>query len=107
MQPNMGKMLKGIAELQKRVNEMQKELSAMVFEGNAGGNLVSVAVTGAGEVQSLKINPALMTEDAETIEDLVVAALNNANANKEKTSKEKLSGIAGGLLPLGIKLPGM
>jgi DNA-binding YbaB/EbfC family protein len=107
MQQNMGKMLKGITELQKRVDAAQKEIGEAQFEGSAANNLVKVTITGKGEFKRVVIDPSLLTEDAETIADLVMVAGNKANEATEALAKTKLSGIAGGMLPLGLKIPGL
>jgi DNA-binding YbaB/EbfC family protein len=106
MQQNLGKLLKGIGELQKKVDAAQKEIGDTVFKGEAGGGLVKMDITGRGEVKALVIDPSLLTEDAETLADIIVVAMNKANEAKESFAKQKLSGMAGGLLPMGFKLPG-
>lgn len=107
MQKNLGGMLKGINELQKRMDTVQKEIAEQVFEGNSAQGMVKVKMTGKGEIKSVAIDPSLMTEDSETLGDLVTVAAKNAYDAKEAVAKEKLSGIAKGLLPMGLKLPGL
>lgn len=107
MQKNLGGMLKTITELQKRVDKIQKEIAAQSFNGEAAQGLVKATVTGKGEVTHLTIDPTAMTEDAETLAALVLVALGKANEAKEAFSKEKLGGVASGLLPMGFKLPGL
>lgn len=107
MQQNLGKILKGITELQKRVDAAQKEISAGLFDGTAANNLVKVTITGKGEIRNVFIDPSLMSEDAGTISDLIVVAGNKANEAKEVFSQSKLAGIANGALPLGLKIPGL
>ena len=103
----MGKMMSGIAEMQKKMDVIQKELSEAVYDGDAANGLVKVQVTGKGEIKNLVLNPGLFTEDAETVADLIVVAHRKAFDAKEKHAKEKLGSIASGILPLGIKLPGL
>lgn len=107
MQQNMGKMLKGITELQKRVEAVQNEIAQAQFDGAAANGLVKVTINGKGELKSVVIDPSVLTEDAETVGDLVVVATNKAHEAKEAMAKQKLSGLGAGLLPLGLKIPGL
>ena len=102
----MGKLLKGLGEMQKRMEAAQKALSEASFDGAAANGLVKVVMTGNGELKSLVIDPSVMSEDSETLADLVIVATRQAFEAKEKQAKEKLAGMASGLLPLGMKLPG-
>lgn len=107
MQKNLGGMLKGIQQLQQRMDAVQKEISDSVFEGSAAQGLVKVEMTGKGEVKRVTIDPSVLDEGAETVADLVTVAARKAYDAKEVMAKEKLSSIAGGLSPLGIKIPGL
>ncbi len=107
MQKNLGGMLKGITELQKRMDAVQKEIAEATFEGAAAQGMVKVTMTGKGEIKSVSIDPSVMTEDAETVADLVTVAARKAYDSKEALAKQKLSGIASGLLPMGLKIPGL
>jgi DNA-binding YbaB/EbfC family protein len=104
---NMGKMLKGIQELQRRMDTIQAELGDAVFEGEAADGLVKVSVTGKGEIKRVTIDPAVMSEGAEMVGDLVVVAARKAHDSKEVVAKEKLASVSAGLLPLGMKIPGL
>jgi DNA-binding YbaB/EbfC family protein len=105
---NPGNLLKGISALQTKMNTIQKELSESIFEGGAANDLVKVTMTGNGELKSTFIDASLLgTEDAETISDLVTVAAGNAYKKKEEKSKALLGGMANGLLPFGMKIPGM
>ena len=107
MQPqNIGKLLKGLTEMQKRMEGAQAALAVAEFTGEAANGLVKVVMTGKGEIKSLFIDPSVMTEDSETLADLVVVASRKAHEAKEVMAKDKLAGMATGLLPLGMKLPG-
>ncbi|MNR71566.1 Nucleoid-associated protein [compost metagenome] len=103
----MGGMLKQITQLQTRVNAAQKEIAAMEFEGGAANDLVKVRVAGTGEVKRVTFDESLKNEDLETLGDLVTVAINDAHAKKEAETKRKLGGITTGLLPMGLKLPGL
>lgn len=107
MNKNFGGMLKNIQQLQARMEQIQTELSQAVYSGDAGGGLVHVTVTGKGEMKSLKLDPSLMSESVELLEDLVLAAMNVAYTRKEAAAKEKLGGITKGALPFGMKIPGL
>jgi DNA-binding YbaB/EbfC family protein len=101
-----GKLVKALAAMQQNVERIQTELAQSQFEGSAGGGLVRITLTGKGEAVQAFIDPAVLEEDAETAAELVVAAINAANAEKERVSRAKLAGIAGGLLPAAMRLPG-
>ena len=86
--------------------DMQAELERAQIEGGSGGGLVRVTLTGKGDMVSVKIDPSLFKpEDAEILEDLIVAAHNDAKAKVEEAMKEKMKSLTGGLpLPPGLKL---
>tara|TARA_Y100000588_G_scaffold129799_1_gene142210 strand:+ start:561 stop:884 length:324 start_codon:yes stop_codon:yes gene_type:complete len=104
---NLGNLMKQAQEMQAKMQEMQERLADIEVAGNAGGGLVSVTLNGQGEMRSLKINPSLFNgEEAEVVEDLVVAAFNDAKMKSEKLLQEEMSKATGGLnLPPGMKLP--
>ena len=101
----------GLANLmkqaQKNFEDAQKELADLEIIGESGGGMVRVFMTGRRDVQRVELDPALMSEDKEMLEDLVAAAVNDAVHKAEKVSQDKLAGLAGGLgLPTtGVKLP--
>lgn len=107
MLKNPSGMLKTIAEMQKRVTQINDEISVSIFHGEAAQGLVKVSINGKGEVQRVDISPAVMAEGAETVGDLVAVAARKANEAKETELKKKMSGITSGLLPFGIKIPGL
>jgi DNA-binding YbaB/EbfC family protein len=106
-------MKSGLAGLMKQAQKMkgdfedaQKELADLEVTGESGGGMVKVFMTGRHDVRRVDIDPTLVSQDKEMLEDLVAAAVNNAVRKVEKTSQEKFSGLAGGLgLPDGLKLP--
>jgi len=104
---NFGNMLKQAQEMQSKMEEMQQKLAAADHVGEAGGGMVSVTLSGKSEVRSVKIDPSLMTPgEAEVLEDLIVAAFNDARAKVEAAMQEQMSDLTGGLpLPPGFKLP--
>jgi nucleoid-associated protein EbfC len=94
-------------EMQERFQTLQTEIAAMEVPGQAGGGLVEVVLTGKGEMKSLKIDPSLFKEDdVEVLEDLILAAHNDAKGKAEAAMQEKTREITAGLpLPPGMKLP--
>jgi DNA-binding YbaB/EbfC family protein len=106
MKANLGKIMKQVQEMQANMQKLQEELANMEVTGQAGGGMVSVVLTGRHEARRVNIDPALLSDDKEMLEDLVAAAINDAAHKLEEASKEKLADIAGGLaMPPGLKLP--
>lgn len=101
-----GKLVKALAAMQQNVERIKTELAQAHFEGSSGGALVRVVLAGSGEAVKVVIDPAVLEEDAETAAELVLAAINAANAEKERVSRSKLASVAGGLLPAAMRLPG-
>lgn len=99
-------MMKQAQELQARVQKVQEELEALEIEGQAGAGLVLVTLNGKGEMRGLKIDPSLMKpEEAEILEDLVIAGFQDAKTKVESAVQSKMQEVAGGLpLPPGLKL---
>ena len=107
MNDNFSDMMKQAQEMQKKMKELQEELANLEVEGSSGGGLVNVKVNGKGEVKKIKIDPSLIKpEEVEILEDLIVAALNEAKKKAEETSAEEMKKLTGSLnLPPGFKLP--
>lgn len=105
---NFTDMMKQAQQLQSRLQELQTELEEMEVEGRSGGGMVVAVVTGKGAMRSLKIDPSLIKADeAEILEDLVVAAVNDAKQKAEAQTQEKMKELTGGLpLPPGLGLGG-
>jgi DNA-binding YbaB/EbfC family protein len=103
---NFAQMMKQAQELQGRMAEMQAEMERTLCEGRSGGGMVVVTLNGKGDMAGIKIDPSLLKpEEAEILEDLLVAAHNDAKAKVEDTMKEKMKTLTGGLpLPPGLKL---
>ena len=101
-------MMKQAAQLQAKVKAMQDELEAIEVEGVAGGGLVSVRLTGKGEMKGVKIDDSLMQPgEKEILEDLLVAAVADARRKSEALVQEKMKALTGGLpLPPGLNLFG-
>jgi DNA-binding YbaB/EbfC family protein len=103
---NFGQMMKQAQELQGRMAEMQAEMERTRIEGRSGGGMVVVTLTGKGDMAGVKIDPSLFKpEESEILEDLIVAAHNDAKNKVEEAMKEKMKSLTGGLpLPPGLKL---
>ena len=103
---NFAEMMKQAQQLQGRMAEMQVEMERTVLEGRSGGGMVVVTLNGKGDMAGVKIDPSLLKpEEAEILEDLLVAAHNDAKAKVEEAMKEKMKSLTGGLpLPPGLKL---
>jgi nucleoid-associated protein EbfC len=99
-------MMKQAQQLQAQMQKMQEQLAAMEIEGQAGAGLVKVTLNGKGEMRRLNIDPSLMKPDErEILEDLVVAACQDAKSKVEAAVQTKMQEMAGGLpLPPGLKL---
>lgn len=104
--PDMQQLLQQAQAMQEQLQAAQAELAATEITGSAGGGLVSATVTGGGELLSVTIDPKVIDpDDAETLQDLVVAAVRDANRAVGELAAEKMGPVTGGLGGLG--LPGM
>jgi DNA-binding YbaB/EbfC family protein len=103
---NFSDMLSKAKAMQEKMKEVQDQIKKIEVEGEAGGNLVRVVLSGDYELKSIVISEAAKEEKQEVINDLIIAAYNNAKENLKKKSSEELSKVTGGLnLPLDFKLP--
>ena len=99
-------MLSKAKAKQEKMKEAQDQIKKIEVEGEAGGNLVKVVLSGDYELKSITISDAAKKENQEIVNDLIIAAYNNAKENLKKKSAEELSKATGGLnLPLDFKLP--
>ena len=105
----MGNLAKMAQQMQADMARAQQELEALRVEGSAGGGVVRAVVSGKLDIISVSIDPEVVdTDDMEDLQDLVVAAVADAQTNAKAAAEEKMSRIAGGLgLPGGFGLPGM
>ena len=100
---NIQKMMKDMQKMQNRLMQAQSDLRNRDFEAEAGGGMVHLTLDGDGKLKALKIDPkAVDPEDVEALEDLIVAAFQNAFAQRETATQELMGGLAGGL-----KIPGL
>ena len=103
---NLTPLMRQAQAMQANMQKAQDELAAIEVEGTAGGGMVKVLVTCKHEVKRVTIEPGLLQDDKEMLEDLIAAAFNDARVKVEHTVQEKLSAVTGGLaLPGGLKLP--
>lgn len=100
-------MMKQAQALQQKMEELQTELESAEVEGQSGAGLVTVTLTAKGTMKGVRIDPSLLKPDeAEILEDLIVAAHTDARAKAERVTAEKMQALTGGLsLPPGLKLP--
>ena len=97
---NIQQMMKQAQQMQER---LQKQMSELRVDGNSGGGMVTVVMNGAKQVQSIKIDPeAVSKDDVEMLQDLILAAINDAHRKADEELQKKMSGMMGGL-----KIPGM
>ena len=102
----MGKMMKQAQALQAKMAQAQSELGNISVEANSGGGMVVVCANGNKEITSIKINPEVLEEDIDLLEDLVLAAINDAKNKAENVAAEEMKNLTGGIsLPPGFKLP--
>jgi len=104
---NLAGLMKQASQMQAKMEAAQSNVASLVVDGSAGAGLVTVKLTGKGEMRDLKIDPQLADPtDIETLQDLIVAAYTDAKAKAEAASSEAMRDVTGGLdLPAGLKLP--
>jgi hypothetical protein len=106
MKSGIGNLMRQAQEMQEKMQKAQEEIAGMEVVGEAGGGMVKVTMTGRHDVRRVVIDPALVDDDREMLEDLVAAAVNDAVQRVDAMTREKFSGLASGIdLPPGMKLP--
>jgi DNA-binding YbaB/EbfC family protein len=106
MRNPLGQIMQQAQKMQENLQKAQDELAALEVQGEAGGGLVKLTMNGKKEALRIAIDPSLMAEDRDMLEDLVTAAINDAVRKVNKLKEEKLSGMASGMgLPPGFKMP--
>ena len=98
----MSKLLKQAKQMQKQMEEAQKELEQMKIDGQAGGGVVTATVNGRKEIVSLSIGKELLKEDLDIIEDLIIASISQAQSKADELTKDKMSSLSGGLPNMDI-----
>jgi DNA-binding YbaB/EbfC family protein len=103
---DISQIMRQAQQMQAKINEAQKKLEAMEVEGSAGGGMVKVKLSGKNAMVGLAIDPSLMSDDREILEDLIKAAHDDARRKLEDAQNEEMKGLSGGLgiLP-GFKMP--
>ena len=102
----LGGLMKQAQKMQEDMQKVQAELAQMEVEGQSGGGMVRVVMTGRNEVRRVHIDPSLVGDDRDMLEDLVAAAVNDAVHRAEAASQERMAGLTAGMgLPAGLKLP--
>ena len=102
----IGNLMKQAQQMQENMQKLQAKLAEMEVEGEAGAGLVKVVMTGKHDVRRITIDPSLLQDDKDMLEDLVAAAVNDAVRKVETTVQEKMASATAGMpLPPGFKLP--
>lgn len=106
MKGQIGQLMRQAQQMQENMAKAQEELASVEVVGEAGGGMVKVTMSCRHEVRAVEIDPALVGDDKEMLEDLVAAAVNDTLRKVERTVQEKYAGMTSGLgLPSGMKLP--
>jgi DNA-binding YbaB/EbfC family protein len=106
MKGQMAGLMRQAQQMQENLKKAQDALADVLVDGAAGGNLVKVTMTCRHDVKRVEIDPSLLAEDKDMLEDLVAAAFNDALRKAEATSQERMASVTAGLpLPPGMKLP--
>ena len=106
MKNQLADLMKQAQAMQDNMKKAQEAIAAMEVHGEAGAGMVKVVMTGRHDVRRVTIDPSLLGEDKDMLEDLVAAAVNDAVRKVEAASQEKMAGLTAGLpLPPGFKLP--
>ena len=106
MKGGFGDIMQQAQKMQENMQRAQEEIAATEVQGEAGAGMVKVIMTGRHDLKRVEIEPSLLVGDKEMLEDLIAAAVNDANRRVEKATQDKMSSVASGLeLPAGLKLP--
>jgi hypothetical protein len=105
MKGGLGNIMKQAQAMQENMKKAQEELAGIEVTGNAGGGMVTVQMTCRHDVRKVTIDPELMSDDKEMLEDLLAAAVNDAVRKVEEETKNRMAGITGGLNIPGMNLP--
>jgi hypothetical protein len=106
MKGNIGNIMKQAQQLQANMQRAQAEIATLEVTGESGGGMAKVTMTGKHEVKRVSIDPSLIGDDKDMLEDLIAAAINDAVQKVERMSQEKMQSLMGGMqLPPGMKMP--
>lgn len=101
----MGNLMKQAQKMQEELQKAQNEVANAEVTGESGAGLVTVTMTGRHDVKAVSIDDSLMSEDKDILEDLLAAAVNDAVRKVEQHTKERMSNVAGGMMPPGFQMP--
>ena len=106
MKGGLGNIMKQAQQMQANMQKLQEELARTEVTGQSGGGMVSVIMNGRHEVRRVTLDPSLLGDDKDMLEDLIAAAINDAVHKVESTSQERMASLTAGMnLPAGFKLP--
>ncbi len=106
MKQQLAGLMKQAQQMQENMKKMQEQLGQVEVEGQSGAGLVKVTITCRNDVKRIAIDPGLLADDKDMLEDLIVAAMNDALRKAEQTAAEKMGSVTAGLpLPPGFKMP--
>ncbi len=106
MKGGMGNMMKQAQEMQEKMQKVQEEIAETEVTGEAGAGMIKVTMNGRHDVSNVNVDPSVMEEDKELLEDLLAAAVNDAVRKVETTSKERMEEVTAGMnLPADFKMP--
>ena len=106
MKGGIGQLMKQAQQMQEKMQKAQEELQNIIVHGESGGGLVKISITCKNEIKKIDIDDSLFSEERDMLEDLLIAAFNDAIRKADKKTQESMSGMTSGLnLPPGMKLP--
>jgi hypothetical protein len=102
----IGNLMKQAQQMQEKMQQAQAEIALLEVTGESGAGLVKITINGAHNVRRVEIDPSLLADDKDMLEDLIAAAFNDAARRIDETQKEKMANVSGGMqLPPGFKMP--
>ncbi len=106
MKGGIGQLMKQAQQMQEKMQKAQEELQNIIVHGESGGGMVKISITCKNEIKKIDIDDSLFSEERDMLEDLLIAAFNDAIRKAEQKTQESMSGMTSGLsLPPGMKLP--
>ena len=106
MKEGLGNIMKQAQQMQENMQKAQEEIAKLEVTGESGAGLVKITMTGKHDVKNVSIDPTLVGDDKDMLEDLIAAAVNDANRRVDNMTQEKMSDLTAGInLPAGMKLP--
>ena len=106
MKGGIGQLMKQAQQMQEKMQKAQEELQNIIVHGESGGGMVKISITCKNDIKKIDIDDSLFSEERDMLEDLLIAAFNDAIRKADKKTQESMSGMTSGLnLPPGMKLP--